>query len=161
MKAVSQIEIHPVTGKSAPCLNFPAAMKAGLVSGAVLLLIPQGIPWASLASFTAVVMGRPAASFELNTVVAVVLHMGISVLYAIVVAASVKAIRTWRGIMVGGAVGLGLYAINLGVIVLTWASDMAGETNALFAHLIFGLFTAAIYKGMTQEPVNKSPKHPI
>lgn len=132
-------------------LNWAAAVKSGLLAGAILLVFPQGFPWSGMSFFSGVVMGRTVGTDGAGPpVYLILLHLILAVVYAIPIAAIVKQIPSWRGILVGGAVGLGLYLLNLACVALLAPALIGGELRPAITHLVFGLFSAGAYKGMAR-----------
>lgn len=127
-----------------------AALYAGLALGLIFLLVPRGIPWNSTGMPTHL-MGRtlftePGAGTY--TIVAL-LQMVVAVCYAFIIGGIAYRLRTMHAILAGGAVGLGLYALNY-VIFNFLLPDMprSSEGNVAIAHLAFGLIAAGAYKGL-------------
>lgn len=131
---------------SLPLFNWAAAAKAGLIAGIIFLVMPQGSPWASLTIASGAAMGRPVPG---NVALGLVLQMILALGYTFPIAWATRFVRSWRGILVGGAIGLVLYFVNYGVVRLAWPDFSGSETRVLFTHVVFGMFAAALYKGMT------------
>lgn len=129
--------------------NWLAALESGLIAGAVLLLLPQGIPWSALNAFSGAAMGRSmgAAGFHIGSAA---IHMGLALVYGLLVGAAVRGIRSWRALPAGAAVGLGLYCLNVAVVSLATPQWTGQELPVAITHLLFGLFAAAAYAGFTQ-----------
>jgi hypothetical protein len=149
-----------VVSKSATWkLDAKAALKAGLIVGALFLLLPQGSPWSALTPFSKVVMGRAigmlgTSDFPIG--LAALLHMLVAVIYAFVIASLVSFFENWRGILLGGAVALGLYLLNFGIVKLTMPALIGAEGRVAAAHLLFGLFVSACYLGFANRPIDRS-----
>ena len=132
-------------------MNWSAAVRAGLLAGAVLLVVPQGSPWAGMSFFSGVVMGRTIGSWGTwPPLVVLMLHLGVAVVYTFAIAAIVKNFKSWRGILVGGLVGLALYPLNFAFVAMLIPSLVGGEFRPAFTHLVFGLFAAGAYKGIAR-----------
>jgi hypothetical protein len=78
------------------------------------------------------------------------LHIVLAVFYAVIVAAVIRGIQSWRALPVGAALGLGLYFLNLLYVSLATPQWAGQESRVAVAHVLFGLFSAAAYAGFTQ-----------
>src|SRR5258707_10879136 len=75
------------------------ALGAGLAAGAILLLAPRGSPWASLSSFSPVIMGRVVpASAGIPVFIAWLIHLAVSVFYGLLISRVVVNLRQPRAI---------------------------------------------------------------
>jgi len=129
-------------------VKWLAAAKSGLLAGLLLLLLPQGVPWAALNFFSGAVMGRTSQSSGPD-IGRIIIHLAISLMYGIIIAMIIKDMKSWWVIPFGGLIGLVLYFLNL-ICVKMWISHFAGhEEQVALTHVIFGLFAAAIYGGLT------------
>ena len=130
-------------------MNWLAAFHSGWITGCVLLVLPQGIPWARMAFSSGAVMGRtsgpPESIFSFGRIA---MHLGLAVLYAAIMAQVVRHFRSWRALAAGGGMGLVLYLINFGVTWVVWPEFAGREGQAVFSHFVFGLFFSACYLGM-------------
>ncbi len=152
-KPLPQLKPKP----SLPPLDWPAAMKAGLIGGGIMIVLPQGIPWAILSLGTLPVMGRPMP--ELGLPIVILIHFGLALLYAAILSPIARLGRAWRGLFIGAGVGIVLYVLNRIVVALIAPQLLGAEVRAFVAHCLYGLFTAAIYKGLTrQRPERSSPR---
>jgi hypothetical protein len=140
-------------------LDGLAAVKAGLIVGAVFLLLPQGSPWSALTPFSKVVMGRAIGMLgpsEIPLGLVALLHMLVAVIYAFIIATLVSFFENWRGILLGGLVALGLYLLNFGIVKLTMPALIGAEGRVAAAHLLFGLYVSACYLGLANRPIDRS-----
>ena len=130
-------------------LQWGAAVGGGLIAGIILLIVPRGSPWSALTFFSVVIMGRALGTYnELPPLWAWIIHLGVSILYGLIIAKAVSTLRRRQAFIVGGAVGLVLYVINFGV-VSTWWPDLRGnELSVVFTHIVFGLIAAGAYRGL-------------
>src|SRR5262245_24061355 len=97
--------LGPAVGFTArpPALDWMAALKSGLVAGAILLVLPQGIPWSALVFTSGAVMGRTALSPDsVTTLYLIPVHLLLAVLYAGIIAVLVRHFRSWRALIAGG-----------------------------------------------------------
>jgi hypothetical protein len=136
-------------------MDWPAAVGSGLFCGVFLLFFPQGEPWAALTSFSPAVMGRSTEPYGWGGPGTTALHLGLAVVYSLIIASVVRHFRHWRGVLMGAAVGLGLYLVNFAAVRIFDPEWLGGEIRVAVTHALFGLFTAAIYKGMARRPEEK------
>jgi hypothetical protein len=130
-------------------MQWSPALGAGLLAGAVLLLVPRGSPWSALTFFSPVLIGRTLpSSAEMPLPAVWAIHLGISVLYGFAVSWAVAGVSQQRAILAGGVVGVGLYIINFGVISLCWTALRGNEVGVMFTHIVFGLIAAGAYRGL-------------
>ena len=125
------------------------ALEVGLIAGAILLVVPRGTPWSTLTFFTPAIMGRVLPSQEAMSLPVVwAIHLGISLVYGVFVAATIVRLPRQRAILVGGLVGLVLYAANYGVVSVLYPELRGHELSALLAHIFFGLVAAGAYRAL-------------
>jgi hypothetical protein len=145
------VRLEPVDDAS---FQWPAALLAGLIAGAVLLLVPAGSPWSRVSSFSPVVMGRlisPQAGLSL--VPTWLLHLVISLIYGLIISAVAMRFRRGQALLAGAIIGLILYLINLGLVSAFWPSLRGHEVAIAFAHVVFGLIAAGAYRGLLKRAV--------
>jgi hypothetical protein len=150
-----------------------AALKAGLLAGAIVWLFPAGNPWTSY-MFPVHVMGRPItsdASMHMLSIASIpghVAHFAVSVLYAFVLLGLIYRLRSWKAIVAGMVGGAVLYAIQFGVF-RAFAPQFTGsfELNVILAHLLFGGIAAGAMRGFLRAPQkldisqpNPGPQYP-
>jgi hypothetical protein len=143
-------------------LHWIAALGAG-TAAAIISTVAQILLWATLTDALpgvlwrdarlagAIILGpvalSPPATFDAQIfLVATVVHFGLSIVYAMVLAAIIAARSTRSSLIVGGLFGLALYAINLYgfTAVFPWFTVARGGIT-LAAHLVFGLSASATY----------------
>jgi hypothetical protein len=139
-------------------LQWVPAIAAGLIAGVILLILPHGSPWARLTLFTPAIMGRIVpVSLGVSVFSIIVIHLGLSLIYGLIVSLMVITVREMRAVVVGGIVGLVLYCLNFGMVSL-WIPALKGhEVAVLVTHLVFGLIGAAAYRGLLQRRVPAGP----
>lgn len=128
---------------------------AGLIVGTVLFFLTRGIPWVGSGAIDPAIMGRevspgqePSPGFFLGVMS---LHLILSVLYGLIVAAIVNPFRPVVAGMIGGFVGLVLYFIDFGLFSAFGSNAGAlSEWPSLLMHVAFGIIAAEAYKGMTR-----------
>lgn len=130
------------------------AVAAGLIPGVILLILPHASPWEGLTVFTPAIMGRQVpASWGLNVSGVVIIHLALSLVYGLIISLSVMNVRQLRALLVGGVVGLVLYALNLAVVSF-WISGLhSDEVAVVLTHLVFGLVAAGTYRGLLRRTV--------
>ncbi len=126
-----------------------AALGAGLIAGLILLIVPRGNPWAGVTFFAPVVMGRDLApSQTVSLSESSLMHLGLTVVYGAIISVSVQRVTQFRAFLTGGLVGLALYGLNLGVVLL-WLPMLRGNEIAVaVTHLVFGMIAAGAYRGL-------------
>ncbi len=149
---------HPPEAPVEMKLRWGAAVGAGLIGGLLFLLVPHGSPWSGVTFFSPMIMGRavpPTAKLALPLVWAI--HLGLAILYGVVICAILSGFRRWPGIFVGGLIGLGLYGLNYGAVNL-WLPQFGGsEVSVLFTHVVFGLIVAGAYEGLRRHIRQAAP----
>jgi len=150
-------------------LDIKAAIWAGVIAGAVFMMLEMVLvgtiggdsPWAPPRMIAAMALGEgvlpPPATFDLGImVVAVMIHLVISVILAVVLG---WAISHWR-LSLGAALGVGLvfglllYVVNfyLMTAAFPWFA-MARNGITIFAHPMFGLVLGWAYHAIA------APRH--
>jgi len=141
-----------------PGIRWSKAWLAGIITGAILLVIPWGSPWAGATFFTPVIMGRPVpAEVGLSWFETALLHFVVCSVYAFVVGLLVSASRPDRALLTGALVGLGLYLLNFAAFRLLAPAMTGLEWPVALAHVVFGLLTTAIYRGMAKRRAPDAP----
>ena len=85
------------------------------------------------------------------------LHFLLAIVYTCAIAAVVHRLVSWRAIVAGSAVGLLLYLLNVSLVGLAFPQFLGMETRVAFTHVVFGLFAAALYKGMVGKRPGEVP----
>ncbi len=145
-------------------ISWSAAILAGLIAGAIFLvlemtlvpLIGGGSPWGPPRMIAAIAMGEgvlpPPADFAaVPVMVAMMIHFVLSIIYAVVLAFIVARFGLVPAVVIGGVFGLLLYLINFYgfTAVFPWFA-MARNGISIFAHIVFGVAAAWIYKAMAR-----------
>jgi len=152
---------------TAPALDFKAALIAGLIAGAVFMMLEMalvatvggGSPWGPPRMIAAIGMGRdvlpPPATFEIGMfVVAMLIHFALSIVLAIVFALIAGRLGLVPALIAGAVFGLALYGLHFyGMTsVFPWFA-MARGGIAIFAHISFGVALAWSYKAFQNKVV--------
>lgn len=160
-------------GARAHAVDWSAAVWAGVVSGAVFMMLEMamvpmfmgGSPWGPPRMIAAMVMGDgvlpPPATFDLTILmVAMVVHFVLSVAFALVLALLVARLIAGPALAVGAAFGLALYLVNFyGMTAIFPWFAMARNWVSIFAHVVFGLIAAWWYRARAH-PVEERHAHP-
>ena len=134
-------------------------MFAGLIAAAAFMMMEMGLvaatggsPWGPPRMIAAIVMGRevlpPPAPFDLVVLlVAMMIHMVLSILLAVAFALVATRLNTWTAVALGAVFGLLIYAVNFYGLtaVFPWFA-MARNAISMASHLIFGAVLALSYK---------------
>jgi hypothetical protein len=141
--------IRPAEPQEKGHLQWMPALGAGLIAGIVLLIVPRGSPWNALTFFTPTILGRVVPDrWDVPMLAVSVIHLGISLIYGLLISLTVIRVREMRAVLAGGIAGLVLYLINLGVVSL-WIPELRGsEVSVIVTHAVFGLITAGAYRGL-------------
>jgi hypothetical protein len=130
-------------------LQWLPAVNAGLIAGGILLVVPRGNPWSALDFFAPVVMGRIfPESWSVPLIACFVMHLGLSVLYSLIISRVVVGVTQLRAVITGGIVGLFLYLLNLGAVTFAAPGLRGNEVSVAFTHLVFGLIAGGAYRGL-------------
>src|SRR5207244_9088813 len=101
---------HPLEPEAGGHVQWPAAFGAGLIAGAILLIVPRGSPWSSVTFFGPLVMGRglpPGVTLSLLSVW--LIHLVVSITYGLIITRIVARLTQSRAILTSGLLGLVFY----------------------------------------------------
>lgn len=136
---------------------FPA-VAAGLIAGIILLVLPHASPWEGLTLFSPAILGRVVpASWAMPAFSVIVIHLGLSLIYGLIISLVVTHITELRAVLVGGIVGLVLYCINFAVVSLWVPALKENELSVVITQLVFGLIAAGAYRGLLRRKVPAVP----
>jgi len=131
------------------------ALQAGLIVGAIMFLLPRGIPWIGSGAIDPAVMGREispgseAAPMFFFGVMSI--HLLAAAFYGIIIAPIVHGFRPFAAGAVGAVVGLVLYFISYAIAGMVMESPASqSEWPSLVMHIAFGIICAETYKGMVR-----------
>jgi uncharacterized membrane protein YagU involved in acid resistance len=153
-------------------IRMKEAVWAGVISGLVfmileMIMVPMfldGSPWGPPRMMGAIVLGKgvlpPPATFDFGVVmVAVILHLILSVIYALILAWIISAAKTsfWVSILIGAVFGYVLYLVNFYVFtgIFPWFAN-ARNWVSVFSHIIFGIGAAWAYVVLARK---HAPQH--
>ena len=140
-------------------IDVKAALLAGLIAGVVdlallgAIALAEGNAWVNMRMTAAILMGRavlpPPATFDpLIFAVSSVVHFGLSLIYGLVVAWFVRRADWALGLMIGAAVGFGIYVVNYYIfapLMFPWLSVQRSGMVSTLIHPVFGVIAAAAY----------------
>lgn len=144
-------------------LDWKAAILAGLIAGTVFMMMEMGLvaasgdsPWAPPRMIAAMVMGKdvlpPPAPFDpVVMMVAMAIHLILSVLLALAFAVVASRLNLPLAVALGAAFGLLIYLVNFYGFtgVFPWFA-MARNTISIVSHVAFGAVLALAYKGLAR-----------
>ena len=124
-------------------LRLGPMVKAALLAGTLVFIVPSGGPWMSREAFTNV-MGRVLTG---NVVVDLIIHFVVALIYGWIVAACIYRPATPAGIVLGVALSLPLWGLNY--LFFGMAGGVQGnELHTFLAHFQFCLFFSVAYRAM-------------
>jgi uncharacterized membrane protein YagU involved in acid resistance len=134
-----------------------AGINAGLIFVMLeMILMPRFLgdsPWMPPRMIAAIVMGQDvlsAATFDSSVfLVALVVHLILSLIYAVILAAVVHQLDLGMSLLVGAIFGLVLYFVNFYAftVLFPWFAT-ARNWVSIVSHLAFGIAAAWTYKGL-------------
>jgi len=140
-------------------VDWKAAIESGVIAGSVFLALEMfmvpvfggGSMWGPPRMMAAIVLGSgvlpPPATFDpIIVLVAVGLHLSLSVGYALVFAQVSNHLDRGKALLTGAVGGLLLYLVNFYgfTAIFPWFA-MARNWITIFSHIVFGLVAAAAY----------------
>ncbi len=146
-------------------VDIKAALLAGLIAGVVDLALLAAIAWAqgenvwvNMRMTAAILMGSgvlpPPATFDpLLFGVSTIVHFGLSLIYGLIVAWFVRKSNVAIGLIIGVAVGFGIYLINYYVfapLLFPWLTVTRSGMVPTLIHPVFGMIAAAAYLKLRQ-----------
>ncbi len=151
---------------------WTAALAAGAIASIAflvleLLLLPLVAamsPWTAIRMIAAIPLGQgvlpPPATFDpLIFIVALLLHIALSLLYALVFVRLLWRLGTSSLLLAGVAFGIVLYIVNFHVftLVFPWFAELRGVPS-LVVHAVFGLMVAWIYIAFSRLSTRRYPR---
>jgi hypothetical protein len=135
-------------------MSGSALVKAALISGLIVFILPGGGPWMSTESGIAT-MGRILTDSWLS---AAVLQVVFSITYGAIIAFTIYKLPLFFGILTGIALSLPLYAANY-LVVPAMTSTPSNEVHVALAHVAFCLLFSAQYRAMAVPTVAELERH--
>lgn len=166
-----------VVGRRSEGMLFPRvgpAIAAAIIAGVVfammemiLVAVVMGKPWyGPLHMIAAIGMGPavlpPPPAFDIGVaLVAISIHMLVSIVYAFILAMILLALRTSHAWWVGLVFGIALYYINFYAFtgMFPWFAEARGWIGFV-SHAVYGVVLALVYRGMDKREkihVSKAP----
>lgn len=149
-----------------------AAVAAGIVGAIVSLVVETPInwllfeqtPWAAMRMAAAIVLGpdvlAPPATFDpWFAIVATIVHVGLAIACALLLAVIVHRMRTLVAAFVGALFGVVVYFINLhgfASLWFPWFAELRGGVT-IFSHVVLGSVIGASYVAMRRRA--PAPRH--
>lgn len=142
-------------------LNVKAAVWGGIVAGLVFIIVEMALvalvqgqsPWGPPRMMAAMVMGKgvlpPPATFDAGiAMIAMVVHMMLSILLGFVFGFAASAMRLGLAAILAAGVAFGLIVYFVDFYIFTavfpWFAMGRGPIN-IFAHALFGFVLAWVY----------------
>lgn len=146
-------------------LLFKTAIKAGLIAGAVFMMLEMIMvpvfmgdsPWAPPRMIAAIILGKSVlpmpdqpVTFDFGVIMtAMILHFMLSINYAIIVGWLCRKLSMGTSILIGAVFGLAIYIINFyGFTAFFPWFAMARNWISIFAHIMFGIIAILSFKKM-------------
>jgi hypothetical protein len=141
-------------------VDIKAALLGGLLAGLVDLALLAASAWTegqnvwvNMRHTAAILMGTgvlpPPATFDLLLfIVSTIVHFGLSMIYGVIVAFFVRRANWTIGLMIGVAVGFGIYVVNYYVfapLLFPWLIESRSGMVPTLIHPVFGMIAAAAY----------------
>jgi hypothetical protein len=124
-------------------LRPDAVVKAALLAGLFVYVVPSGGPWMSQEAFTNV-MGRVVGASLIGNLIG---HFLLALVYGSILGASIYRPPTAGGIILGTALAVPLWGLNY--LLFAFAGGLsANELHTLIAHLEFCLVFAVAYRAL-------------
>lgn len=150
--------------------SVKAALWAGIIAGLVFLILEMvmvplfldGSPWGPPRMIGAIVMGEevlpPPATFELNVVLAaVILHLVLSIIYAMVIGYVIRSTSFGIALTFGAIAGFVIYLLNFYLMTDIWPwFEKARNWVSIFAHVIFGLAASWAYMKLSEPEISQA-----
>lgn len=141
-------------------MDWKAAVWAGLIAGAVFLLVllvayplaTGGTVWTVFRFIGAILLGEavlpPPTTFDAGVVVtAVIVHFALSIIYTLVLAFIVHRWRLLVSVIGGALFGLALYLINFFTFTMFFAWFYPARAWPFsLVHILFGAVAGGIYE---------------
>jgi hypothetical protein len=155
-------------------VDWSAAVWAGLIGGSLFLLVNLyftstalgGNAWVVIRLMASIVMGptvlAPPATFHGGALaVALIIHYGLSLVFAMLLASVLHRWGLIIGIIGGAVMGLVLYAINFFTMTYFFPQFFAmNQWVMVLSHVVFGAVVGGIYEALeveVYEPVESGP----
>jgi hypothetical protein len=118
-------------------------VKAALLAGLIVYIVPSGGPWMSQEAFTNV-MGRGTGG---NFVFSLIWHFLLALVYGWILATCIYRPPTAGGIILGTLLAVPLWGLNYLIFAIA-GGLRANELHSLIAHIEFCLFFSVAYRAL-------------
>lgn len=136
---------------------------AGIIAGLIFMMLEMimvplflgGSPWGPPRMIAAILMGQdvlpPPATFNFGLLmIAVMLHLALSIIYALIIDYISKNTKFILALLIGAIIGYAIYLVNFYVFtgLFPWFAN-ARNWVSVFAHISFGIAAVWTYRGLT------------
>jgi hypothetical protein len=135
-------------------MSASALIKAALISGLLVFVLPGGGPWTSTETGISV-MGRILTE-HLPTAIA--LQVVFSLVYGAAIAFAIYRLPLFFGILTGAAMAVPLFIFNV-MLVPSMTSAPSNQVHVALAHVFFCLIFSAQYRAMAVPTVEELREH--
>ncbi|HEV7866345.1 MAG TPA: hypothetical protein VGO90_01585 [Chthoniobacteraceae bacterium] len=122
-----------------------AIVTTALVAGLITFVFSGGAPWTTAGTMNSV-MGRVV---KWNFIALIVGHFAVALIYMGVIASAIYRFRVVTAIIVGVAVGFGLYGLNYVLFNTLGLQEQSPESRTIMTHVAFSLFSSVLYKAIS------------
>lgn len=133
-------------------IRLRALVKASLLTGVLVFIVPAGGPWMSHEAFTAV-MGRIMSS---NWIIDILGHFVLAFVYGALLVPLIYKPPMPLAILIAIAGGFALYGLNYAVLGVG-LGYVKNELHVALEHFMFGLFFVVMYRAMAVPPPRGAP----
>ncbi|WP_445504695.1 hypothetical protein [Microvirga sp. G4-2] len=157
---------------SAKQLDWKATVWAGLIAGAVFMMMEMILMalagmgfWGPPRMIAAIALGPgvlpPPATFDIGVImVAMIIHIVLSIVYAFILTAIISAwnLTTVAAVVAGAVFGFILYVVNFYgfTAVFPWFAEARGWIGTV-SHIAFGVVLAWTYRALASTPAALIP----
>lgn len=129
-----------------------ALLKASLLAGLLVFIVPAGGPWMSHEAFTAV-MGRIMSS---NWIVDLIGHFALACVYGAVLAPLIYRPPMLGAVLIAICASFALYGLNYAVLGVGMGF-VKNEVHVALEHFLFSLYFVVAYRAMAVPPPRDAP----
>ena len=152
-------------------VDWPSAVRAGVIAGAVSLLlylffvpavVGAGNAWVVVRLLGSILLGpgvlAPPATFDAAALVsALVMHFALAILMASVIAFVLHRWGLVTGVIGGAVFGLVFFAINFYALTFFFEHFFAmAHWSVALVHVVFGALAGGIYEWLETEPYERA-----
>lgn len=153
-------------------IDWKAGIVSGLVAGIVFMMVEMMLvglvqgesPWAPPRMMAAMLLNKsvlpPPADFSMLAMgVAMMIHLPLSIVYALVIGRLVQRLDMTSAVLAGAAFGLAIYLVNFYLIaplLFPWFT-MARNWISIVTHVLFGMVAAGSYLALQHRDPARAP----